>query len=191
MFTLTETLVSLPCRRSPGAPPARAGRWGFGLVEASQWSAVHDLFAGLQRVRSALEGLPRPGSHARLVTRCYRGMRSSNWLAPLHRQLTPDPYGYVQHSPCATSTVHLSEAWLQVPSVTSTTDTVEQMVRRNNGRHEGGYRCVGRRCDPCARPSAVSGQEPPDRSEVSCSASAASGRFFRRLLSGDCSRRFL
>ena len=89
------------------------------------------------------------------MTRRERGVYSSNWLAPLHRQLVLDPYGYVRHSPCATSTVHLSEAWLQVPAVTSATDTVEQMAWRQSEPHEGGYRCVGRRCDPCARPNAV------------------------------------
>ena len=71
-----------------------------------------------------------------------------------------------------------------MPAVTSTTVAVEQMVRRNNGRHEGGYRCVGRRCDPCARPSAVSGQEPPDRSEVSWSAWTAAAA----LVTPVCSR---
>ena len=78
-----------------------------------------------------------------------------------------------------------------MPAVTSTTVAVEQMVRRNNGRHEGGYRCVGRRCDPCARPSAVSGQEPPDRSEVSCSAWTAAIVGDTRLFSVPVTRRSL
>ena len=155
MFTSYQTLLLGPCRRSPGATLARPDPWGFGLVEAGRWAAIHGLFTGLQRVRSALEGLPRPPCHARLVTRCCRGMNSSNWLVPLHRQLVPDPYGYVQHSPCVTSTVHLSEAWLQMPADTSTTDTVEQVPWRQNGRHEGGCRCAGRRLDPCGRPNAV------------------------------------
>ena len=102
-------------------------------------------------------------------------MNSSNWLVPLHRQLVPDPYGYVQHSPCATSTVHLLEAWLQMPADTSTTDTLEQMPWRQNGRHEGGCRCAGRRHDPCARLNAVSGQDAPEMAGVPCSASVATG----------------
>ena len=117
------------------------------------------------------------------MTRRERGVYSSNWLAPLHRQLVLDPYGYVRHSPCATSTVHLSEAWLQVPAVTSATDTVEQMAWRQSEPHEGGYRCVGRRCEPCARPNAVWGQDALDRSEVSCAAPVV--RFCRHAF---CSR---
>ena len=34
-------------------------------------------------------------------------------------------------------------------------DTVEQMAWRQNEPHEGGYRCVGRRHEPCAQPNAV------------------------------------